>query len=120
MAATRFMDHWQLVLRDGQSDKMLAWLSRNEGRLAETTPAGLQWIGLYGTVFGGHDWGWHLFIGLDSYAGMDQMAAAAGDPESEFAKLLTELFSFFDMSDDSPGGRWLHRAAPDIVDWGSR
>lgn len=39
--------------------------------LAESAPAGLQWIGLYGTVFGGADWGWHLFIGLDSYGAID-------------------------------------------------
>jgi hypothetical protein len=113
------MDHWQLILRDGQSEKMLAWLTKNEGRLAETTPDGVQWIGLYGTVFGGHDWGWHLFFGLDAYGAMDQFAVTAGDKKGEFAKLLAELFSFFDMGDDSPGGRWLHRAAPDIVGWGN-
>ncbi len=119
MAATRFMDHWHLIVRDGQADKMLEWLSKNEEPLAEAAPAGLQWIGLYGTVFGGRDWGWHLFIGLDSYGAMDQLAAAGRDPGSDFGKLLTQLFSFFIMGDDAPGGRWLHRAAPDIVNWGN-
>jgi hypothetical protein len=51
MAATKFMDHWHLLARDGQADKMLDWLSKSEQPLAESAPAGLQWIGLYGTVF---------------------------------------------------------------------
>ncbi|MEX2136215.1 MAG: hypothetical protein WEB29_04530 [Chloroflexota bacterium] len=118
MAVARFIDHRAFTVREGQAAALQAWLEKNEQQLAAAYPAGSQYLGTFAEIYGGEAPGWwHLFMGLDSYAGGDAVSAAAGDRDSEFGRLVSELLSFFDLSNSARSGAWLYRAAPSVVVW---
>ncbi|HSM18547.1 MAG TPA: hypothetical protein VK845_16285 [Gemmatimonadales bacterium] len=117
MAGVRFIDHRRFVARAGQAAALQAWLKQNEQQLAAAFPLGSQSLGLYGQVYGDGTGDLHLLIGLESYATLDVKAAAAADTETDFGRLVTELMSFFDLSNVAPVASWLYRAAADAVWW---
>ena len=117
MAVAAFIDHWAMTLKDGQAAALFSWLERNEGMLAEAFPAGSQWLGTYAEVIGGNSSGWwHVMIGHQDYGGLDNVANASRE-NSEFGRLMSELFGFFDQTGAARSARWLYRAAPNIVIW---
>jgi hypothetical protein len=118
MAVAAFIDHWAMTLKERKSAALFAWLEQNETKFAQAFPQGSQWLGTYAEVIGGNSQGWwHLMIGHQNYAGLDVVADASRDPSSDFGRLITELFGFFDQTSAARSARWLYRAAPNIVIW---
>lgn len=117
MAVAAFIDHWAMTLKDGQSAALFAWLERNESTFAAAFPEGSQWLGAYAEVIGGDSAGWwHVLIGHQNYGGLDAVADASRG-QTEFGRLISELFGFFDQTGAARSARWLYRAAPNIVVW---
>ena len=118
MAIARFIDHSAFQVQNGRSDGLLAWLTENETRLLAAFPPALQWLGCYTEVIAGDSSGlWHLLIGADRYGALDDFVTTVRDPASDLGPLIGGLLSFFNLSNESKGGRWLYRAAPDVVVW---
>jgi hypothetical protein len=115
VAVAHFIDHWELTLKEGKSQHLLDWLRDHEAELAASFPPGCAWLGMFGDVIAGESGpGWHMLFGLDNYGALDALAKTGRDEHSEFGRLSSELFSFFDQSNAARSGRWLYRAAPDI------
>lgn len=89
-------------LKEGKTREFQEWLRANEKELANSYPDGARYIGTYFTIYAERGTGQvHTFVELESYGTQDLLAAAGRDEDSTFAKLVNEIFEFFDASSNN-------------------
>lgn len=86
-------------LKEGKSHEFQAWLNANEEEFTNAHPDGTRYLGTYFSIYGDRAAGSvHFFVELDSYGARDTLAAAGGEVDSVYSKLLNEVVSFMDRN----------------------
>jgi len=113
----RFIQEWGYSVPPGLEEEHQAWVQKNEEALVAAAPAGTQLLGIFASVFSSekHAGFYRIFVQLESYAALDQMAAAAKDASSDFGRLIREHSRFFDPDYSAPYSNGLHKAVVDAT-----
>jgi hypothetical protein len=102
----------------GKNLEFQAWVRANSAALAKAMPKGIEFVGIYASMFSSekHSGDYKMFLRLDSYGAMDRFAAAMGE-NSEGARLMDELGKFFDVRLGADYSSELLKSVADIIIW---
>lgn len=111
----RFIEEWGYSVPAGMEEEHQAWVKANEEAFAAAWPQGTRLLGIFTTVFSSEKSAgfYRLFVELESYAAMDQMAATMNDASTEFGRLVREHSRFWDVDYNAPFSNALHKAVVD-------
>ena len=103
--------------KQGKAAELIAWTKANNERLKETSPDGVEYIGVYANIFSSekHAGDTMMVVGMDNYASMDTWAAMPGTP---FGDLIDEFFAFVDPDKNADTSHFVLKSASFITVWG--
>lgn len=99
----------------GSDEAHQRWLIDNDAALHAVSPEGTSYIGTFAVVVSTEKQAgfYKQLIGLDSYAALDRLAAAAKDLNSDLARLLRDWSQFLDTDLAAP---WSNTILKDVID----
>ncbi len=105
-------------LKEGKTRAFIEWLESNEKELANAHPEGSRYIGTYFAIFSSEKSGGsvHTFVEMENYGTMDVLAEA-GKGDGVYAKLLSEMGTYFDQG-SSDYTNALYKKATAVTYWG--
>lgn len=78
----------------GQLDQFKQWLLDHEEELADAYPDGIEYMGTYANIYGGHDAGeFKTLLRVEEYAALDRLAERMAE-EGVLGRLLWEVSAF--------------------------
>jgi hypothetical protein len=115
----RFIQEQGFTVKLGRDEAHQAWLVKNEAALAGAYPKGARYIGTFATVMSTDKQAgsYRTFVELDSYAALDNLAAAGKDAKSEYGRLMREWSGFGDYDLAAPWSQGLFKAVVDTTLW---
>ena len=115
----RFIDETGFCVRVGRGEAFQEWLAANEARIAASYPPGTSYIGTFVAAFTSEKTAgaYRVLEGLDSYEGLDRIAAAMKDPGSAYAKVWREAMQFMDPDPRAEWSQSLLRSVVDATIW---
>lgn len=94
------------------------WVRANSAALAEAQPDGIEFVGIYATMFTSekHSGEYKIIFRLDSYGAMDRFTTAMNE-DPRLARLMDELGRFFDVRLGVDHSDELLKSVADITIW---
>jgi hypothetical protein len=113
-----FLNFCGFCVLPGRNLEFQAWVRANSAALAEAMPEGIGLLGIYASMFSSekHSGDYKVVWRLDSYGAMDRFTAAMGE-DSELARLMEELGSFYDVRIGVDYSDELLKSVADITIW---
>ena len=111
----RLMQEVGYTVKVGQDEAHQRWVIENDAALHAAAPSGTNYIGTFAVVVSSEKQAgfYKQLFGLDNYAAMDALAAAAKDPKSDFGRLLRDWSEFLDTDLAAP---WSSTILKDVFD----
>jgi hypothetical protein len=111
----RFIQEFGYTVKVGQDEAHQRWLTENDAAMKAASPAGSTYMGTFAVVVSSEKQAgfYRQLIGLDSYAALDTIAAAAKDPNSDFGRLARDWSQFLDTDLAAP---WSNTLLKDVLD----
>lgn len=102
-------------IKVGELSDFQAWLSENESKLADSCPAGVEYVGTYGVIYSSekHAGGCRQYFRLASYGAQDALSAAVKE-SGAFATLLNDMNRFVDREKGADWSNGLYRSMSDL------
>ena len=102
-------------IKVGELSDFQAWVSENESKLADSCPAGVEYMGTYAVINSSekHAGGCRQYFRLGSYGAQDALSAALKEGGT-FATLLNDMNRFVDRDKGADWSNGLYRSMTDL------
>lgn len=114
-----FLHEWGFDVKEGRSQEFQKWLTDNEEKLALESPEGCEYFGTFAAVHTSekNSGAFRTIFRMNSYAGQDAFSAAMKEGGA-FARMMEELTSYMDQSNNSNWSEHMLRRVSDTAIWG--